>query len=316
MPLQRRGFDGPAGLRAFDAALRRTLVRQTVTLRDPQQFRARVAEVELAQLRLISATVGALAAHRRPGDAAGQEDARVFLLLGLRATGTIGHRRGSEPIGPDRLVIVPGTEPFDVEYPAPAHLLFVALPHRLVTDRYPGLDGPIRSAALDPVARALCRQLPHLMAAAAAATAAQRPAVAGIVDTVLDTALRTAGVETEVDPLVALRTAAERLIEQRLDDPELGVPWLARQLVVSPRQLHRAFATGATTPHAWIRQRRLQACADALTWSDAPVAQLAHRYGFASASHLGTQFRARFGTPPGRWRAERRDRPVAGGPAA
>ncbi|ROO60161.1 AraC-like DNA-binding protein [Micromonospora sp. Llam0] len=312
MPPRRQGFDGPAGLREFNSALRHTLVQQTVTIRDPSRFRARITEVPLGPLRLISATVGALHSSRRPHDTTGPDAADgVFLLLGQRATGSITHRGGTDPIGPDRLVVVPGSEAFDVDYPAPAHVLFVALPPALVTARFPGLDGPVRSATLDPVGRALSRQLPHLMNAAAAAGAGQRPEVATMVDTVLAATLHGAGVAVDADPVAALRTAAERLIEHSLADPALSVPWLARRLAVSPRQLHRAFAANGTTPYRWIRQRRLHACAVALAGSDVPVARLAHRYGFASASHLGALFRAQYGAPPARWRSEQR----AGGPA-
>ncbi|WJK36197.1 AraC family transcriptional regulator [Solwaraspora sp. WMMA2065] len=312
MPLRRQGFDGPAGLHEFNSALRHTLVQQTVTIRDPSRFRARITEVPLGSLRLISAAVGALHSSRRPHDTTDPNAAdAVFLLLGQRATGTITHRGGTDPIGPDRLVVVPGPETFDVDYPAPAHVLFVALPRALVTARYPGLDGPVRSAMLGPVGRALCRQLPHLMTAAAAAGAGQRAEVATMVDTVITATLFGAGVAVDADPLAALRTAAERLIEHSLAEPALSVPWLARRLAVSPRQLHRAFAAGGTTPYRWIRQRRLHACAVALAGSDVPVAQLAHRYGFASASHLGALFRARYGAPPAQWRSEHR----ADGPA-
>ncbi|MFV2086683.1 AraC family transcriptional regulator [Micromonospora sp. LOL_021] len=318
MPLRRQGFDGPAGLREFNSALRHTLVQQTVTIRDPNRFRARITEVPLGRLRLISATVGALHSSRRPHDTTGRDATDgVFLLLGQRATGSITHRRGTDPIGPDRLVVVPGSEAFDVDYPAPAHVLFVALPRALVTARFPGLDGPVRSAILDPVGRALCRQLPHLMSAAAAAGTGQRLEVASMVDTVLTATLHGASVDVESDPVAALRVAAERLIEHSLAEPALSVPWLAHRLAVSRRQLHRAFAAGGTTPFRWIRQRRLHACALALAGSDVPVAQLAHRYGFASASHLGALFRDRYGAPPARWRSEHRTGRPAGhlGPA-
>src|SRR6185312_15515833 len=91
------------------------------------------------------------------------------------ADGRIGHRHGTEPITPDRLVVVPGGEPFEVSYPTGARVLFVVLPPALVAERYAALDGPIRSVPLDPVGRALGRQVPHLMTAAA--VTAGRPRV-------------------------------------------------------------------------------------------------------------------------------------------
>ncbi|MFV2108852.1 hypothetical protein [Micromonospora sp. LOL_015] len=96
--------------------------------------------------------------------------------------------------------------------------------------------------------RALCRQSPHLMTAAAAARAGQRPAVAAMVDTALTATLHGAGVAVDADPVAALRTAAERLLDHSLTEPALSVPWLAGRLAVSPRQLHRAFLERCSAP--------------------------------------------------------------------
>lgn len=302
MPAGAYRFAGARGLDAFNLAVGQTLVSQTVQARDPAAFHARLREVELGPTRLVSAAVGPLHARRRSAQTSAGS---VFLLLSRKADGRIGHRHGAEPITPDRLVVVPGGEPFEVSYPTAARVLFVVLPPALVAERYTALDGPIRSVPLDPAGRALCRQVPHLMTAAAVTGGVPRvDEVAAVFTAVLGMLVRGAIGETADDPHTALRIAAERLVEERLTEPDLSVAWLAARLAVSVRQLHRAFAAAGAGPAGYIRDRRLLGCARALTESTASVTELAHRYGFASASHLGVAFRQRFGVSPGRWRAE------------
>ncbi|MFY1695510.1 AraC family transcriptional regulator [Solwaraspora sp. WMMA2101] len=304
-------FTGAAGLAGFSQVVRESLVPQTITVGDPAAFQARMTDVEIGRLRLVSAALDPIRAQRTA--AATTAAAGVFLLLSLRAQGEIRHRHGHEAIVPGRLVVVPGAEEFTVEHASAARVIFVVLPEPVVTARYPLLDGPIRSAAVEPVAAALIRQLPHLMSAAEhAGTAGQPDELSGILDALLHLTLRRTIGDTTGQPLLALRVAVERLVEQELArpdgaPPQLGVSDLAARLAVSVRQLHRAFESSGGTVADYVRQRRLAACARALRESSATVTELAHRYGFSSASHLGVLFRQRYGTSPGQWRAADRD---------
>ena len=304
MPVLTQRFSGPRGLHNFRRAVRQSLVSQAVEARDPAGFRARLSTADIGPTRLVSVTVGALHARqtgqRWPGG--------VFLLLSKKADGRIRHRFGVERVVPGRLVVVPGGESFEVDYPAAAKLLFVALPPALVEARYAALDAAISSAPLDPAGRALCRQLPHLMTAVGATEdPARRRHFASVFAAVLDLLLDGTVGDTRGGPHLALRVAAERLVEDHLTEPDLSVPWLASQLAVSVRQLHRAFGDTGHGPAGHIRLRRLQACARELVGSPVSATELAYRYQFASASHFGAAFRAHFGSSPGRWRAEAAD---------
>ncbi|WNV75788.1 AraC family transcriptional regulator [Geodermatophilus sp. DSM 44513] len=296
-------FVGPTGLSSFTHAVGGSLVDQVVHAPSADRFEATLVDVALGDARLVSARIGPLAAERR-ADPASAAAGSVFLLLARRGRGRITHRAGTGPIGPDRLVVVPGGEPFAVEYPAPSSLLFVALPAARVARTCPALDGPVRSVPLGSGGRPLAGQLPHLMAAVSGAPGPDGEELAGVLDSLLHLLLRRSVGDTAGDPLVALRVAAERLAERHLDDPALSVPWLAGRLAVSVRQLHRAFATGGRTPAEHVRTQRLRACGRVLAAApDATVADVAARYGFASASHLGAWFRRTHGVTPAEWRA-------------
>lgn len=301
-----RRFRGRGGLAAFNASVRDTLVSQTIAAPEDDRFRASLTAADLGPLRLAAATVGPLTAERGAAEtrtAAGS----VFLLFSDRGSGTIAHRGGADPIDRGHLVVVPGSEPFRVVYPRGSRVVFVALPGAVVADRFPALDGRIRSWSLGATAAGASRRLIDLTRAAAATDdPAEVGDLAAILDATIHLVLRRTVGDTAGDPRVALRLDAIRLIDRSLSDPDLSPARLAAQLGVSVRHLHRAFEGSGSTVAAQMRARRLERCARALTDpADASrsVAEIAWTYGFSSASQLSVWFRRRYGTTPGDWRA-------------
>ena len=107
----------------------------------------------------------------------------------------------------------------------------------------------------------------------------------------------------DVEPRLApaLARAAMEIADRRLTDPDLTPAALARELNVSVRTLHRAFATAGETAAAYIRRRRLEQARCELV---APplrrpgVSEVAARYQFADGSHFIRAFKARYGQTP------------------
>lgn len=304
-----RTFAGRRGLADFNTSVRDTLVSQTIAAPDDRRFRASLLAADLGPLRLAAASVGPLAARRgasQTRSAAGS----VFLLLGDRGSGTITHRDGTDLIAPDRLVVVPGSEGFRVTYPRASRVVFVALPGPVVADRFPALDGRIRSWRLGPTAAGASRRLVDVTRAAAATEdVADVGDLTAILDATIHLLLRRTVGDTAGDPRVVLRLDALRLVDRSLTDPCLTPAWVAAQLGVSLRQLHRAFEGSGDTLAARIRDRRLEGCARALVDpanASRSVAEVAWIHGFSSASQLSVWFRRRYGTTPGEWRAAQR----------
>ncbi|MFH8610064.1 helix-turn-helix domain-containing protein [Streptomyces sp. NPDC018029] len=108
---------------------------------------------------------------------------------------------------------------------------------------------------------------------------------------------------------VGAQTTLSRIrtfIELHLADPDLSPESIARAHHISVRYLHKLFRSEGTTVSRLIRLRRLEACRHEL--SRAPerrlaVAAVAHRWGFASASHFSRVFRATYGMSPTEWQA-------------
>lgn len=106
------------------------------------------------------------------------------------------------------------------------------------------------------------------------------------------------GAEPSLGP--ALAQAARDLADSRLADPGLSPAMLARELSVSVRTLHRAFAAAEETPAGYIRRRRLErARLELLAPTRRPsISELAAHWQFADSSHFIRAFKSQYGRTP------------------
>ncbi|MFG3258383.1 helix-turn-helix domain-containing protein [Streptomyces sp. NPDC048172] len=110
------------------------------------------------------------------------------------------------------------------------------------------------------------------------------------------------------DPLLgpALAQAARDLADRRLTDPGLSPAALARELHVSVRTLHRAFAASGADEGAaaYVRRRRLEEARLALLGGGPgpgprpSVSEVAARWQFSDSSHFIRAFKRRYGHTP------------------
>ncbi|MCP3802369.1 AraC family transcriptional regulator [Allokutzneria sp. A3M-2-11 16] len=104
----------------------------------------------------------------------------------------------------------------------------------------------------------------------------------------------------------ALEGARLKQVLDRIQD-HLGEPLRVDDLAATAGMRRHLFgqafkqATGLT-PHRYVLTQRLRRAAELLTGSGLPIAEIAHRVGLSSQSHLTTLFRARFGQTPHAYR--------------
>jgi AraC-like DNA-binding protein len=107
----------------------------------------------------------------------------------------------------------------------------------------------------------------------------------------------------------AMLTTVQAFIQRRLGDPELTPAAIAAAHHLSLRSLHQLFHDEGLTVAGWIRQRRLDRCRRDLTdpaLAARPVAAIAARWGFGSASDFSRAFRAAHGMRPSEYRESAR----------
>ena len=90
-------------------------------------------------------------------------------------------------------------------------------------------------------------------------------------------------------------------VEEHLFDAGLRTGMIAQRLSVSVRTIQGVFAEMATTPTAYITDRRLAIATDILRSGRdfGTVTDLAYDLGFCDAAHFARRFRERFGLSPG-----------------
>ncbi len=101
------------------------------------------------------------------------------------------------------------------------------------------------------------------------------------------------------------RQRLHALIEARLGDPDLRTGSIAAELGISVRSLQNLFAQEATTPTAYILERRLTQASERLAAEKGSVTTIAFDLGFNDSAYFARCFRHRFGMSPTSWRAQR-----------
>ena len=99
---------------------------------------------------------------------------------------------------------------------------------------------------------------------------------------------------------------AKAFIEKHLDSSLLDTELVARSVGLSARQLNRIFEKEETSVSRFIWNRRLERAREDLmnpTLRQIQVAEIAFRWGFASAAHFSRVYRQRYGLPPAAHRA-------------
>ncbi|WP_444544998.1 helix-turn-helix domain-containing protein [Streptomyces cirratus] len=93
---------------------------------------------------------------------------------------------------------------------------------------------------------------------------------------------------------------------RHLADPDLSPHRIAAAHHVSVRYLHKLFQSQGCSVGAWVRRERLERCRRDLARGPAAapsVSVVAHRWGFANASHFSRAFRAAYDMSPREWQS-------------
>jgi AraC family transcriptional activator of tynA and feaB len=94
------------------------------------------------------------------------------------------------------------------------------------------------------------------------------------------------------------------VIDQHIRCEELCPEWLAREVGMSTRGLYRMFAKKGLVVARYIKNRRLDLCAESLRQSgkEQKLSVLGYSWGFSDSSYFSTAFKSRFGIAPGEYR--------------
>lgn len=246
-------------------------------------------------------------------------EGRARLAPGDSDTRPVGDGDPDGALRPSDLFVLDGSEPFVLHAYEDFRLHLVRIPLGSLTvtgaqlrdlvRREPPLRGPV-APLLAPLLRTLAEESAGYSARTALHLAGNvAELVAALAVEAGDTGARTPrGHERE-----ELTRRLRAHIDESLWDRGLSPVTVAAAHHVSIRYLHKLFSEHDSTVGRWIQHRRLEEARRELARpgrTEAGVAVVAGRWGFASAAHFSRSFRTAYGMSPSDWRDSRVRLPV------
>lgn len=273
---------------------------------DPDEpFFGRIESFPLGPILMSRTTTrGARRVCRNHRHVASSRD-EVFFIVMPEQGGAIMRFRGGEEFLVDTgsFCVVDANQPFNVRYREDYCVLNLKIPAAFLRLRlgnpedYCGRSFGTRTGS----SRILVQLAKHIFEQGQCVGAHEAwglcDSLAGLVTTALLSSLSPLGGSKPSVRWNHLRRA-RLYIESCLADPNLTAAGVAHEIGVSQRYLTRIFEPTGYDVRAWIRERRLQRCMEALkdpALARKSVSHIAFDWGFSDASHFSRAFRHRFG---------------------
>ncbi|WP_078624028.1 helix-turn-helix domain-containing protein [Streptomyces monomycini] len=236
----------------------------------------------------------------------------VFASLLVSGQAVFLHSGGCFTLAAGDLVLYDTRRSYLLGFPTAMRQLLVDVPREVFTERClpGGVPVPLVFSSDTAAEAPLLRRLEAVLSGRFGgphpgdAAAAER----GVLDLLHCLAVR--GGPDGTDQGTRLLLARDH-IDRHLADPRLCAAHVADALGISTRQLSRDFRQTGRSPSRHILERRLERARQQLAdpaSARLTVADIAHRWGFASQPHFTRVFREHFGRTPGEVRPPRRAR--------
>lgn len=242
---------------------------------------------------------------RTPAQIAGGEGSKFFAVFQL--DGEAGMAQGDHQVllRTGDITLIDASRPSDFTYTDNSRQLSLILPSEALKQamHFTPVACAQRIAGTTPLAR-LSRQLILEATRQDNLTLQESEATLEAIINLLRPALGAADDNNDVHERVFRKTL--ECIDRHIQSEELCPEWLAREVGMSVRGLYRIFSRKGLVVARYIKNRRLDLCAESLRKSpgEQKLSVLGYSWGFADSSHFSTAFKSRFGIAPGEYRKQ------------
>jgi AraC family transcriptional activator of tynA and feaB len=268
-----------------------------------REFAGRIREHQSDALKLSFVDACQARLFRTPQEVAAGEGGKYFAVFQL--DGTAGMAQGDNKVllAPGDITLIDASRPSDFTYSENSRQLSLILPHQLVeqTLRFNQVRCGHRIAATSPIA-----MLSHRLVLDATRqqhlTLQESEATLEAIVSLLRPAISQADDGDDAHERIFRKTLT--CIDDNIRSEELCPEWLAREVGMSTRGLYRMFAKKGLVVARYIKNRRLDLCAESLRGSgkEQKLSVLGYSWGFSDSSYFSTAFKSRFGIAPGEYR--------------
>ncbi|MFF0018841.1 AraC family transcriptional regulator [Streptomyces sp. NPDC005374] len=301
---------------------RQALVGLTCSSYSPDGLLATQSNVRLGGLRLAEITGNEHVIQRTLRTCQDLPKDSVFVSLLTDGQAVFFHEGGCLTVRPGDVVLYDTRRSYLFGFPSAMRQLLVDIPREVFAERCASYDmaapmlfgrGAMTSAMRSVLSDWIAGGGDPARTAAALPGADPASAEATVLDLVRTLAAPRLGGARPGDaapsPAASARLAMARdHIDRHLSDPALSAERVAEAIGVSARQLSRVFRQTGVGPARHILDRRLDEAREQLADPGSrhlTVADIAHRWGFASQAHFTRVFRTRFDETPGETRPPR-----------
>ncbi|MEJ8570848.1 helix-turn-helix domain-containing protein [Microbaculum marinum] len=277
----------------------------SLKLRDRAAYQCRLDWRELGGCTLIDCRSAPLAGWRGTPEIRRTQGDHLGLLLVLSGTERVRQGETAATLGSGDMLLWDAARPLAFEVAGPLHKITVLIPRERLAracsgDRFEGtrpLNGHAGLGAL------VAGHVTALGRFAHEIPAGDVPLASDLIVDLLGRLLA----PTEMPAAAGdLMSRVLRIVEARLEDPDLSPTTIAAAVGVTPRYLHMAFADSGRTLSTHIRLRRTERMRRDLTdprMAHLSITDIAMRWGFADSAHASRTFRKAYGMSPSAFRA-------------
>ncbi|WP_339500037.1 transcriptional regulator FeaR [Pseudomonas silesiensis] len=269
------------------------------------KFSGRIRECHSGALKISFVDACQARLFRTAREISASDDSKYFVVLQLDGTACMAQDGHRALLSVGDMTLIDSSRPSDFAFSENSRQLSLILPRHLVDQslRFNQARCGQLISSVSPIAMLSNRlivevtrqndlSLQESEATLEAIISLLRPAISDTVD--------------EDDLQERLFNKSLVFIDELIRSENLSPDLLARKVGVSVRGLYRIFARKGVLMSRYIKNRRLDFCAESLrqTGSNQRLSTLAYLWGFSSHSSFSTAFKSRFGFSPAEYRKQ------------
>jgi AraC family transcriptional activator of tynA and feaB len=266
------------------------------------EFAGAIREHQCGELKLSFVDVAQAQLFRGKREIEQSAGSHYYAAFQLEGRAVMEQEGSCITLLPGDITLIDSTQPSNFVYSDNARQLSLILPRDMLEQQL--RFNTIRCAQRIPASAPMAMLAQRLIVDSTQQGLSQAESVATL-DAVISL-LRPAisACEEDTSPQERVYRKALRFIDDNLCSENLCPEWVATQIGVSVRGLYRLFSKHGLVVAQYVKNRRLDLCAEQLRRGQGAekLSALGYAWGFSDSSYFSTAFKARFGVAPSEYR--------------